>query len=114
MRKLPFPLFLLLTFLCLFLFTQARIKLENIDGAFDFDSLKPSERKLSGRLSEFRTATRSRFLMKTNRPLRSDLCGIESNQDFGQKAKKSLSDFFYGKTVIVTSKVDKNGVSLVK
>lgn len=102
-----------LTFLCFFQSYQAQINLENVDEAFDFDTLKPAERKIAGKvirvsdgdtiavLDEYKSTYKIRF---------EGIDAPESKQDFGQKSKKSLSDMVFGKQVVViTSKVDKYG-----
>lgn len=113
MNKYKPILFLLLAFVCFAQSTQGQINLENVDEAFDLDNLKPSERKLAGKVVRVSDGDTIAILDENKSTYKIRFEGIdapESKQDFGQKAKKHLSDLVFGKQVVViTSKVDKYG-----
>lgn len=113
MKKYYFGLLLLFLVFSAVQTGYAQITLENADEAFDLDNLKPAERKIAGKvirvsdgdtiavLDEYKSTYKIRF---------EGIDAPESKQDFGQKAKQSLSDLVFGKQVVViTSKVDKYG-----
>lgn len=94
-------------------FTQAQITLENFEEIYDLDDFKPSERQLAGKVVRVSDGDTIAILDEYKSTYKIRFEGIdapESKQDFGQKAKKNLSDMVFGKQVIViTSKVDKYG-----